>query len=78
MVLAKRPASAAMQAAGAEIDRSTLTTEITIGPLAAQMLYGIGCPVVAIEDQAEWRRLSVLLRLAVAAGAVKVVITPPQ
>lgn len=78
MVLAKRPASAAMQAAGAEIDRSTLTTEITIGPLAAQMLYGIGCPVVAFKDQAEWRRILAPLHLVVAAAAERAVITPPQ
>ncbi|PHR22934.1 MAG: aconitase subunit 2 [Hoeflea sp.] len=51
---------------------------ITTGALVAQMLYEIDCPVVAIRDQAEWRRLSALPRLAVQAGAESLMITPPQ
>lgn len=51
---------------------------ITTGALVAQMLYKIDCPVVAIRDRAEWRRLSALPRLAVEAGAERLVITPPR
>ena len=49
---------------------------ITTGALVAQMLYGIDCPVVAIRDRTEWKRLSALPRLAVEAGADTVVVTP--
>ncbi|SOE17636.1 predicted aconitase subunit 2 [Hoeflea halophila] len=51
---------------------------ITTGALVAQMLYGIDCPVVAIKDRAAWERLSALPRLAVEAGAERLVITPPE
>jgi predicted aconitase with swiveling domain len=49
---------------------------IATGALVAQMLYGIDCPVVVIEDQADWQRLSALPRLAVEAGADAVFLTP--
>lgn len=50
---------------------------IATGALVAQMLYGINCAVVAIRDEAEWRRLASLPRLAIDAGTEAVVITPP-
>ena len=50
---------------------------IATGALVAQMLYQIDCPVIAIDDLAEWQRLSALPRLEVDAGTATGVITQP-
>ena len=50
---------------------------IATGALVAQMLYAIDCPVVAIGDTVEWRRLSALTRLEIEAGPDTVRITEP-
>ena len=50
---------------------------IATGALVAQMLYAIDCPVVALGDTAEWRRLSALPRLEIDAGPEAVRISEP-
>jgi len=50
---------------------------IATGALVAQMLYGIDCPVAAIGDRAEWRRISALPRLEIDAGPDAVGIIEP-
>ncbi|KGF70451.1 aconitase subunit 2 [Hoeflea sp. BAL378] len=50
---------------------------IATGALVAQMLYGIDCPVVAMNDRSDWQALAARARITIEAGPDAVRITEP-